>query len=311
MKILVIGAGAVGGYFGGRLAQAGRDVTFLVRGRQADSIRKQGLQIISPHGNATLHPTTLLANELSGTFDLILLSVKGYSLEPAMNDFAPAVGNATMILPVLNGMRHIDLLIKRFGEDGVIGGACLVSSEVDKDGRIVQLTGTQRLVYGELRGGLSERMSHLDSVMQGAGFEARISPDIAQEMWQKWIQLSSLGALTCLMRGTVGETEAVPGGADTANQILRESSSIATACGHPPREDFLGKARSTLTTRGSNLTSSMYRDLVKGALVEADQIIGDLLDRGHRLGVETPLLQAAYVNLKIYEGRLSTPKPSN
>jgi 2-dehydropantoate 2-reductase len=211
-----------------------------------------------------------------------------------------------MILPVLNGMRHIDLLIERFGEDGVIGGACLVSSEVDQDGRIVQLTGTQRLVYGELRGGLSERMNHLDAVMQGAGFEARISPDITQEMWQKWIQLSSLGALTCLMRGNVGEVEAVPDGADTANQILRESSSIATACGHPPREDFLGKARSTLTTRGSNLTSSMYRDLVKGARVEADQIIGDLLDRGHKLGIETPLLQAAHVNLKIYEGRLST-----
>jgi 2-dehydropantoate 2-reductase len=311
MKILVIGAGAVGGYFGGRLAQAGRDVTFLVRGRQADTIRTQGLQIISPHGNATLHPATLLANALSDAFDLILLSVKGYSLEPAMNDFAPAVGNATMILPVLNGMRHIDLLIKRFGEDGVIGGACLVSSEVDRAGRIVQLTDTQRLVYGELRGGLSERMNHLDTVMQGAGFEARISPDITQEMWQKWIQLSSLGALTCLMRGNVGEVEAVPDGADTANQILRESSSIATACGHPPREDFLGKARSTLTTRGSNLTSSMYRDLVNGARVEADQIIGDLLDRGRRLGVETPLLQAAYVNLKIYEGRLSTPKPSS
>jgi 2-dehydropantoate 2-reductase len=311
MKILVIGAGAVGGYFGGRLAQAGRDVTFLVRGRQADTIRRQGLQIVSPHGNATLHPTTLLANELSGAFDLILLSVKGYGLEPAMDDFAPAVGKATMILPVLNGMRHIDLLIKRFGKDGVIGGACLVSSEVDKDGRIVQLTGTQRLVYGELCGGISERMNHLDAVMQGSGFEARISPDITQEMWQKWIQLSSLGALTCLMRGTVGEVEAVPGGADTAKQILLESSSIATACGHPPREDFLSKARSTLTTRGSNLTSSMYRDLVKGARVEADQIIGDLLDRGHRLGVATPLLQAAYINLKIYEGRLSTSKPTS
>lgn len=304
MKILVIGAGAVGGYFGGRLAQAGRDVTFLVRGRQADNIRKQGLRIVSPHGDAIVHPKILLANELGEPFDLVLLSVKGYGLEPAINDFAPAVGKATMILPVLNGMRHMDLLIKRFGEEVVIGGVCLVSTVVDNDGRIVQLTGTQRLVYGELRGGPSERMNRLDTVMQGAGFEARISQDITQEMWQKWVQLSSLGALTCLMRGSVGEVEAVPGGADTANQILLESSLIATACGHPPREDFLGKVRTTLTTQGSNLTSSMYRDLVKGAQVEADQIIGDLLDRGRKLGIETPLLRAAYVNLKIYEGRL-------
>ncbi|MGA3225653.1 MAG: ketopantoate reductase family protein [Acidobacteriaceae bacterium] len=306
MKILVIGAGAVGGYFGGRLAQAGRDVTFLVRGRQADNIRKQGLQIVSPHGDATLHPRILLANELRDAFDLILLSVKGYGLEPAINDFAPAVGKATMILPVLNGMRHIDLLIERFGEGVVIGGVCLISSEVDDDGRIVQLTGTQRLVYGELRGGPTERMNHLDTVMQGAGFEARISEGITQEMWQKWVQLSSLGALTCLLRGAVGEAEAVPGGVDTATEILRESTAIATACGHPPSGDFLGKVRSTLTTRGSNLTSSMYRDLVKGTRVEADQIIGDLLDRGRRFGVDTPLLHAAYVNLKIYEGRLST-----
>jgi 2-dehydropantoate 2-reductase len=305
MNILVIGAGAVGGYFGGRLAQAGRDVTFLVRGRQADNIRKQGLHIVSPHGDATLRPRILLANELSDPFDLILLSVKGYGLQPAINDFAAAVGKATMILPVLNGMRHIDLLIERFGEEVVIGGVCLVSTEVDKEGRIVQLTGTQRLVYGELRGGPSGRMNRLDTVMQGTGFEARISQDITQEMWQKWVQLSSLGALTCLMRGSVGEVEALPGGTDTVNEILRESSSIATACGHSPREDFLGKVRSTLTTRGSNLTSSMYRDLVKGAHVEADQIIGDLLDRGRRFGVNTPLLQAAYVNLKIYEGRLS------
>jgi 2-dehydropantoate 2-reductase len=305
MKILVIGAGAVGGYFGGRLAQAGRDVTFLVRGRQADNIRKQGLRIVSPHGDATVHPKILLANELSEPFDLILLSVKGYGLEPAINDFAPAVGKDTMILPVLNGMRHIDLLINRFGEEVVIGGVCLISSEVDKDGRIVQLTATQRLVYGELHAGSSERMNRLDTVMQGAGFEARISQDITQEMWQKWVQLSSLGALTCLMRGSVGEVEAVPGGADTVNEILRESSAIATACGHPPREDFMGRVRTTLTTRGSNLTSSMYRDLVTGAQVEADQIIGDLLDRGRKLGIETPLLRAAYVNLKIYEGRRS------
>jgi 2-dehydropantoate 2-reductase len=306
MRILVIGAGAVGGYFGGRLAQAGRDVTFLVRERQADNIRKHGLRIVSPHGDATVEPRIVLANEISEAFDLILLSVKGYGLQAAINDFAPAVGKTTMILPVLNGMRHIDLLVKRFGEEPVIGGVCLVSTEVDKDGRIVQLTGTQRLVYGELRGGLSDRMSRLDAVMQEAGFEARISQDITQEMWQKWVQLTSLGGLTCLLRGSVGEVEAVPGGTDTVDAIMREASSIATACGHPPREDFLGKVRTTLTTRGSNLTSSMYRDLLKGSHVEADQIIGDLLDRGCKFGVEAPLLRAAYINLKIYEGRLLT-----
>ena len=253
----------------------------------------------------------ITADRIEAPYDAILLTVKAFSLEAALDDLAPAVGPETMILPVLNGMKHVDALIARFGRQAVAGCVCKVATIVDDQGRIVQLNTLQDLAYGEMSGLPSARTDALDKLMQGVGFDARLSRTIELEMWQKWIQLSSLGALTCLMRGTVGETEAVPGGADTANQILRESTSIATACGHPPREDFLSKARSTLTTRGSNLTSSMYRDLVKGARVEADQIIGDLLDRGHRLGVETPLLQAAYVNLKIYEGRLSTPKPSS
>src|ERR1700733_3184844 len=139
MRILVVGAGAVGGYFGGRLAEAGRDVTFLVHSRTAENIRRGGLRIVSPRGDATLHPKLLLANEIAAPYDLILLSVKAYSLESAMNDFAPAVGPGTMILPVLNGMRHIDLLVAKFSEEAVLGGVCFVATEVDQDGRIVQL----------------------------------------------------------------------------------------------------------------------------------------------------------------------------
>jgi 2-dehydropantoate 2-reductase len=304
MRILVVGAGAVGGYFGGRLAEAGRDVTFLVRSRTAESIRHAGLRIVSPHGDATLHPKLILANEIATPYDLILLSVKAYGLDSAMNDFAPAVGPATMILPVLNGMRHIDLLAAKFGEETILGGVCLVSTEVDPEGRIVQLSETQKLIYGERKGGTSDRIKALDQAMQGAGFDARISDNIVQGMWEKWVQLASLGAVTCLLRANIGEVEAAPGGTTTALKILAECSAIATSCGNSPREPFLAQARTMLTARGSTLTSSMYRDMSKGSPVEADQILGNLIERGRKFGVSAPLLEAAFVSLSIYQAGL-------
>jgi 2-dehydropantoate 2-reductase len=304
MRILVIGAGAVGGYFGGRLAAAGRDVTFLVRARQAEVICEHGLRIVSPHGNLTLHPKLILAHEIAGFYDLIILCVKAYSLDAAISDFAAAVGPGTIILPLLNGMRHLDLLTGHFGEETVIGGVCFIAAELDKDGCIIQLTGIHRLVYGERTGGNSARMDSLHQVMQGAAFEARTSDNILQEMWEKWVMLASLGAATCLMRANIGEIEAVSGGAELARAILGESSAISTACGYAPGAAFLARTEKMLTTRGSTLTSSMYRDLRKNAPVEADQILGDLLVRGRKLGVATPLLEAACINLRIYEARL-------
>jgi 2-dehydropantoate 2-reductase len=305
MRILVIGAGAVGGYFGGRLTEAGKDVAFLVRARQAEAIRTHGLRIISPHGDATLHPKLILADEIAGAYDLIILCVKAYSLAAAINDFAAAVGPGTIILPLLNGMRHIEHLTKQFGEASVIGGACLIAAEVDKDGRIVQLTDIHRLVYGERTGGNSPRMNSLHQTMQGATFEARTSENILQEMWEKWVLLASLGAATCLLRGNIGEIEAIPGGVDLSRAILGECSAISTACGYAPGAAFLARTGKMLTARGSTLTSSMYRDLIRNAPVEVDQILADLIDRGRKPGISTPLLEAACVNLKIYQARQS------
>jgi 2-dehydropantoate 2-reductase len=305
MRILIVGAGAVGGYFGGRLAQAGRDVTFLVRPSRAKQLRQDGLRIISSHGNAVVTPNLVTTEEIDAPYDLVFLSVKAYALEAAMNDFAAAIGPETMIFPVLNGMRHIDLLTKRFGEHAVIGGVCLVASEVDDEGRIVQLADFQRLIYGERNGETTLRLQSFHATLQGAGFDARLSTDIIQAMWEKWVQLASLGAITCLMRGTIGEIVAAPGGADLSLKVLDESAAVATACGHKPSEALLARHAAAMTEPSSPLTSSMYRDLRKGAPVEADHILGDLIERGGTHGVATPLLKAAFVNLRIYQGGLS------
>jgi len=301
MRILVVGAGAVGGYFGGRLVQAGRDVTFLVLPKRAEQIQSQGLQILSPmHGDFTARPKTITAAQIASPYDVIFLSVKSYSLAAAIDDFAPAVGQQTEIIPVLNGMHHMDVLTQRFG-DAVLGGVCFVSTAIDSQGRIVQLADFQSLAYGELDGKKTSRIEAVHQEFSGAGFQASISTDILRDMWQKWVFLASLGAITCLLRGNVGEIVAAPGGAELCLSTLRECAAIASAYGYPMSETFLAEKSAQLTAPGSKLASSMYRDLTEHARVEADTILGDLVDRGRKHGVSAPIVQAAFVSLSIYQ----------
>jgi 2-dehydropantoate 2-reductase len=302
MRILVVGAGAVGGYFGGRLVQAGRDVTFLVLPKRAEQIQAQGLRIVSPaYGDFTARPKTITATQIASPYDVIFLSVKSYSLAAAIDDFAPAVGQQTVILPVLNGMHHMDVLTQRFGAHAVVGGACFVATEIDSQGRIVQLADFQSLTYGELDGKKTSRIEAVHQVFSGAGFKTDISADILRDMWQKWVWLASVGAVTCLLRGNIGEIVAVPGGAELCLSALRECTAIAGACGYPTSETFLAEKSPLLTAPGSQLPSSMYRDLTDHARVEVDTILGDLIERGRKHAVPAPIVQAAFVSLTIYQ----------
>lgn len=305
MRLLVVGAGSTGGYFGGRLAEAGRDVTFLVRPRRAAQLQATGLNIVSPHGDVALRPKLVTADAITAPYDAVLLAVKAYSLDAAIEDFAAAVGPRTAIIPTLNGMRHIDVLAERFGEETVAGGVCKVAATIDPEGRILQLAAFQELAYGERDGSVSSRMKKLDAFMQGAGFEARLSGAIGYEMWEKWAMLATLGAITCSMRGNIGEIVAAPGGSSFILDILDEVVRIVSAAGEAPTAPFLESARKTLTTPGSTQSPSMYRDLQEGAAIEADQIIGDLLARGGKAGVAAPLLAATYSHMCVYQQRLA------
>jgi 2-dehydropantoate 2-reductase len=305
MRMLVVGAGSIGGLFGGRLAQVGRDVTFLVRPSRAEKLRQDGLQIVSPLGDATVHPKLVVSKDIHDAFDVVFLSVKAYSLESAIGDFAPAVGDTTMILPILNGMKHMDTLAARFGARAVIGGACKAATTLDKQGRIVQLTKLQDLAYGEMDGSHSDRVTRLNEFMQGAGFDARISQSIALEMWQKWTLLATLGGATCLMRGNTGEIEAANGGREFLTQFLSEVVSVIQAVGTRLGEVFIDATSTALLTPGAPTTSSLYRDLQEGNPIEADQILGDLLQRAAKAGLRTPLISAAYAHLCVYQNRLT------
>src|SRR3984885_2088018 len=306
MKILVVGAGAVGGYFGARLAQMGRDVTFLVRPSRMQQLQRDGLRIVTPNGDLTIKAQAITSDQIHLAYDVVLLSVKSLALNQAIADMAPAIDPSTMIYPVLNGMRHMDTLIDRFGPSAVLGGVAMVATELDSQGRIVQINEMKKLIYGERDGQITRRIQQLDETFRGPGFDTELSSDIMQVMWQKWVFIATIGLVTCLFNAPVGEINAVPFGEEAALDCLDECAAVAAAWGHPAPEPFLDNIRRQLTAKGSKLTSSMYRDMQERHKVEVDTILGDLLDRGRSHDLKTPLLEAGCVRLRVYQNSISS-----
>jgi 2-dehydropantoate 2-reductase len=302
MRILVVGAGAIGGYFGGRLLQAGRDVTFLVRPKRAAELARDGLVIKSPNGDVTLkNPPAVQADKLAEKFDVVLLSCKAFDLDDAIKSFAPAVGAQTAIIPLLNGMLHLDVLDKKFGRERVLGGLCAIAVTLNDKREVVQLQPMQSLNFGERDGKMSDRVRAIAEVFAGGNFGSVASDRIIQEMWEKWVFLASLAASTSLMRTSVGNILAAPGGKDFMLGMLDECSAVATAEGHAPSGPFFERVRGMLTAEGSQMTASMFRDIKAGAAVEADHVIGDLIARADSAKVPVPKLRTAYTHLKAYE----------
>lgn len=309
MRILVIGAGATGGYFGGRLLQAGRDVTFLVRPKRAELLAKNGLVIKSPAGDVTLkNPPTIVADKITAPFDVIILSCKAYDLEDAIASFAAAVGPDTAIIPFLNGMKHLDVLDAKFGIDRVMGGQCQIASMLDTEGVIHHLAPMQSMSFGERGTPKGDRAKRIEAALQGAMFETRASDVIMQEMYEKWVFLATLAGATSLMRAAAGHITGAPGGADFIRALRAEIASVAEAAGHAPRAEFLTRTEGLLFAPGSPLTASMLRDIRGNARIEADQIIGDLIHRAEtnkKSALNVPLLRIVYTHLKVYEAQLT------
>lgn len=300
MRILVVGAGAIGGYFGARLAEAGRDVTFLVRPKRAQQLAN-GLFVRSPKGDARIPaPKLVTAPALRETFDLVLLSCKSYDLEEAMESFAPAMGTASVVLPVLNGMAHIDKLQKRFGAGAVLGGQCQISSTLDADGRVIHLNDWHTLGFGELDGSRGARVEAVSQAFSGARFEPQLSPNILQDMWEKWIFIATMAGVTCLMRASLGDIEAA-GGQSIVLSLFEECGTIAGRNGHAPRANVAERMRKVLTSPGSTLMASMLRDVERRNKTEHEHVLGDLLARAQ--GAPVPVLQTCLVHLRAFEAR--------
>ena len=304
MKILVLGAGAVGGYFGGRLAEAGADVTFLVRPARAAQLARDGLVVKSPFGDFTGPVKTAAAAAAGGPYALVLLTCKAYDLESAIAAIAPAVDGGAAVLPLLNGLAHLDALDLSFGAEKVLGGLCFVAATLTPAGEVHQLGSTLNgIVFGERSGIISARCEAFKAAFGKAPVDSRISGEITKDMWSKWVQLAALAGLTCLMRATLGEANQAAEGGAIALELLAECRAVAAAHDAPPGEQADAAMRARMTDKSSTLSASMLRDIERGGAIEAEHVIGNLIRRGHEKSVATPLLRIVLAHLQAYEAR--------
>jgi 2-dehydropantoate 2-reductase len=304
MKILVIGAGAVGGYFGGRLLEKGEDVTYLVREGRQKQLQDLGLDIESIHGNVLLHPKTILAGEEAGPFDVILLTTKSYHLDGAIKDIRPYVKEETVILPLLNGISHFETLDKEFGLGKVIGGLCFIESTLDSKGRIIQTSPSHDFVFGERNGEKTERIMKIADAFSGTKANFRLSENINQDLWHKYMFISTMSGITTLMRQPIGPIRETESGNHTIKRLQSEIFKIMKSVDAPIVEEIESMQMKQIAGLGYTMKSSMQRDMEKLAQVEVEHLHGYLLDIAQREKIDVPVLEAVYANLKIYQEQL-------
>lgn len=299
MRILILGAGGIGGYFGGRLAAGGADVTFLVRPGRATQLRQNGLILCSSLGDLRLDVRTI--EQVGHFYDLVLLACKAPDLDPAIEAILPAIGPATIVLPLLNGLRHLALLDERLPQAHVLGGLCHIGVALGKDGDIQHLNELQHLALGPRRPEQEAASETAYAALSCGSLAPLLSPAIMQDMWEKFAFLASYAGLTCLMHASVGVVATTDHGKAIARELLDECAAIATASGFQPRPEFMTSSEATLTDERSGGTSSMLRDMLQGSRTEHDHILGDMFSRGVTAGIATPILRLARTRMQAYE----------
>ena len=305
-KILVLGAGGIGGYLGGRLAEADANVTFLVREGRRQFLNARGLRIESQFGNAALDVRAVLAAEIEPEYDAIILTCKAYDLDEAIETIAPALAASGFVLPLLNGVAHIDILNEAFGRNRVLGGSARIQVTLTEEGVVRQLNDWRAITFGEQSGEISERVETLHALFGAArGVEVHMVTDIMQRMWEKLVHLATAAAMTCLMRANVGEIVRTPDGERLFIALLDTVGEIAAAHGYRPSREFMETYRRTFSQRDSLYTTSMLRDMERRGRTEVDHIIGFALQKARAAGLDERTLSLAYTHIKAYEQRLA------
>lgn len=303
MRILVLGAGGVGGYFGGRLVEKGADVTFLVRSQRKKQLEEEGLVISSINGDFKFRPVLVTAgdSEAAGTYDLVLFSTKAYHLQAAIRDVKPFVGEQTVILPLLNGVAHYPVLQREFGEDKVIGGLCFIETTLNREGHIVQTSKADIVRYGEFENKQTDRIERIEQVLSGALPSFIRSEFIEQDIWHKYLYIAAIAGVTTLMRAALGPIRESKGGREFIRHLFQEIEGIMLEHGAPLDRDIVAKHMETMDKSSDGMKSSMLRDMEKGLDIEAAHLHGYLLKLAGDYSIEAPLLQAVYQNLLVYE----------
>jgi 2-dehydropantoate 2-reductase len=303
MKILVLGAGGIGGLVGGRMAQHGADVTFLVRERRRAQLQKDGLRIESPQGDAQVKVKALLKDEVKAEYDLVILTSKAYDLEDAIATLRPALEGNAVILPLLNGIAHIERLNQEFGAARVLGGTARMQVTLTPEGVVRQLNDWQTVTFGAQDGGDSEPLQTFKALLEKTGIEAKLSANILRELWMKLVHLATVASATCAMRANIGEIARTPEGTGMLLRLLGINAEIAAHAGHRPDEKFLQTYRDLFATHDAKYEASMLRDLEKGGQIESEQVIGYMLQRCRAAGLPDEMHVMAYTHVKAYEQR--------
>lgn len=302
MKILILGAGGVGGYFGARLLQVGADVTYLLRDKRHQLIQTEGLVVETPKETFTLHPKTVTREQLKPEYDLIILAPKAYDLEDALTS-VEAASLQGVILPVLNGLSHIERLDARFGRQRVMGGIAHIAATITRSGAVKQLTDLHSLTVGHRDPAHEALAREFSALCERAAFDHTYSENIEQSLWDKWVFLATLAGMTTLCRGHVGKIADAPWGKETMTHFYAESCAIALANGFPTKESAQQKALAMLTKSGSSFAASMLRDLTQEHQTEHEHILGAMINYGVQKGVACPLLKAAHTHMVVEQNK--------
>ena len=303
MRYLVLGAGALGGYFGGMLLKGGADVTFLVRPARAAQLRGDGLVVKTQDGGELrLQVKTIQQGQVDGPYDVVLLCCKAYDLDGAMAAIAPAMGDQSVILPLLNGVRHIDALTERFGPGRVLGGLTVINAALMPDGTIQQSQVRINLnAIGEFDGPRSPRCTAIKTALEAGGIPIQVSDSILAGMWMKFFGFACNATIATLTRSRAGTIARSACGASFVSAVIEECTRVVTAVGYPPPADMAGLIRGLYSQPDSTYGPSILIDMEDGRPTEGEHTIGDLVARAARAGVTTPILSAALCNLQAYE----------
>ena len=299
MKIAVFGTGGVGGYFGGRLAQNGADVTFIARGAHLAAIREAGLRVESINGDFTVHPVNATdAPNSIGQADLILLATKAWQLEEAITQIKPLVGEHTMILPLLNGMEHMDTLFNAFGKEHVLGGLCRISAVIGAPGIIRHVGVKPYIAYGEWDNSKSKRIQDLHALFNSInGIIAENPADIQTAMWEKFIFISGTSGVGAYTRQTTGEYRSNPESRTLLINAMKETAAIARARGVPIADDFVEATMQRIDNLPPEMTASMQKDMMAGKPSELNEQTGAVIRMGKSAGVPTPTHEKLFAAL--------------
>jgi 2-dehydropantoate 2-reductase len=246
----------------------------------------------------------LLAGQIDGRYDVVLLACKTYDLESAIEAVAPALGERSAILPVLNGINHITTLADRFGRDRVLGGLTNVAAARSPEGEVIRLPGTLgTTIFGELTGTRTARCADIQHAFAAGGVPTEISDSIIAEMWVKLFGFATVAAIATLTRARAGEIAGAPASRGFVNSVIEECARVTTAEGYPPPAVMKDNIRELFAQLGSIYSPSILRDLEQGRPTEGEDTVGELVRRADRRGMKVPLLQAALCNLQVYDFR--------